>query len=132
MAVKSGANNKQKEIDMEKYDTERRKAQCKEKNLDPKTWHGKAVKNGQFHFATVDRTTTWRSAERKLAIKLGVPMVDPVTEHCRVEFSNDPEDVMNTRPLFSSNNPPLIVFECDCECNCALGWGTKPKVLSED
>tara|TARA_R100001015_G_C4569061_1_gene127429 strand:- start:98 stop:433 length:336 start_codon:yes stop_codon:yes gene_type:complete len=96
---------------MEKYDTEMRKAQCKEKNLDPKTWHGKTVKNGQFHFATVDRTTTWRSARRKLAIKLGVPEVNPVTQSFQVEFSNDPEDVMNTRPLFST--PPLY-FECDC------------------
>ena len=117
---------------MEKYDTERRKAQCKEKNLDPKTWYGKTVKNGQFHFATVERTTTWRSARRKLAIKLGVPEVNSVTQSFQVEFSNDPEDVMNTLPLFSSDNPPLLVFECNCECNSALGWGTKPKVLSED
>ena len=70
---------------MEKYDTERRKAQCKEKNLDPKTWYGKTVKNGQFHFATVERTTTWRSARRKLAIKLGVPEVNSVTQSFQVE-----------------------------------------------
>lgn len=95
-------------------DQEERKAFCRKNNLDPFTWYGKAMKNGQIHYATVDRTTTWRSAERKIAKALGVPVKDPITEYCTVDISNMPEDIINgLKPFDRDRNAgiPEIIFE---------------------